>query len=78
MGATMTTRALARKLKRLESLAKMRPGWNDTADASPPVVLPPVEEFRLLPLDEFRVSRVGGVVDSSSNQPCYGHANSPL
>ena len=48
----MTTRALAMKLRRLENLAKMRPGWDDTADSSPPVVLPPVEEFRVLPLEE--------------------------
>jgi hypothetical protein len=48
----MTTRALATKLKRLEKLARMRPGWDDPADSSPPVVLPPVEEFRVLPLDE--------------------------
>ncbi len=48
----MTTRALARKLRRLENQAKLRPGWHDPADSSPPVVLPPVDEFRLLPLDE--------------------------
>ena len=48
----MTTRALAVKVPRLENLAKMRPGWSDPADSSPPVVLPPVEEFRVLPLDE--------------------------
>ena len=48
----MTTRALATKLRRLESLVKRRPGWNDAEDSSPPVVLPPVEEFRVLPLDE--------------------------
>ena len=46
----MTTRALATKLRCLENLAKMRPGWNDVEDSSPPVVLPPVEEFRGLPL----------------------------
>ena len=48
----MTTRALATKLRRLENLARRRPGWHDPADCSPPVVLPPVEEFRVLPLDE--------------------------
>jgi hypothetical protein len=48
----MTTRALATKLKRLEKLAKSRPGWHDAEDSSPPVVLPPVDEFRVLPLDE--------------------------
>jgi hypothetical protein len=48
----MTTRALATKLRRLENLAKMCPDWNDLEDSSPPVVLPPVEEFRVLPLDE--------------------------
>jgi hypothetical protein len=37
-GATMTTRALATKLRRLESLAKMHPRWHDAVDASPPVV----------------------------------------
>jgi hypothetical protein len=48
----MPTRALATKLRRLENPAKMRPGWHDAVDSSPPVVLPPVEEFRLLPLAE--------------------------
>jgi hypothetical protein len=48
----MTTRALATKLRRLENLAKMRPGWHDPADCSPSVVMPPVEEFRVLPLAE--------------------------
>lgn len=48
----MTTRTLATKLRRLEKLARMRPGWHDPAATSPPVVLPPVEEFRLLPLEE--------------------------
>jgi hypothetical protein len=48
----MTTRALATKLRRLESLVKRRPGWNDAEDSSPPVVLPPLEEFRVLPLEE--------------------------
>jgi hypothetical protein len=48
----MTTRTLATKLRRLENLAKMRPGWHDTAADSQRVVLPPLEEFRVLPLDE--------------------------
>jgi hypothetical protein len=48
----MTARALATKLKRLERLAKMRLHWDDTADSSQRVVLPPVEEFRVLPLGE--------------------------
>ncbi len=48
----MTTRALAMKLRRLENLTKKRLDWNDAEDSSPPVVLPPVEEFRVLPLDE--------------------------
>ena len=48
----MTTRALATKLKRLERLARLRPDWDDTEDSSPPVVLPPLEEFRVLPLEE--------------------------
>jgi hypothetical protein len=48
----MTTRALAMKLRRLENRAKMRPGWRDAEDSSPPMVLPPVEEFHVLPLDE--------------------------
>jgi hypothetical protein len=48
----MTTRALATKLRHLESLVKRRPGRNDTEDSSPPVVLPPLEEFSALPLDE--------------------------
>jgi hypothetical protein len=48
----MTIRALATKLKRLENRTKRRPGWNDSADSTPPVVLPPVEEFRVQPLDE--------------------------
>jgi hypothetical protein len=48
----MTTRALAMKLKRLENQAKMRLDWNNAEDSSPPVVLPPLEEFRVLPLEE--------------------------
>jgi hypothetical protein len=48
----MTTRALATKLKRLEKLAKMHPGWHDAEDSSPPVALPSVEEFRVLSLEE--------------------------
>jgi hypothetical protein len=30
----------------------MCPGWHDAEDSSPPVVLPPVDEFRVLPLEE--------------------------
>ena len=48
----MTTRALATKLRRLENQAKIHPDWDDTADSSPSVILPPVDEFRVLPLDE--------------------------
>lgn len=48
----MTTRSLATKLRRLEGLVNRRPGGNDPADRSPPVVLPPVEEFRVLPVEE--------------------------
>lgn len=48
----MTTRALAMKLRRLENLTKMRPGWHDTAATFQQVVLPPLDEFRVLPLDE--------------------------
>jgi hypothetical protein len=48
----MTTRSLATKLRRLERLVKGRAGWTDPADSSPLVVLPPVEEFRTLPLEE--------------------------
>jgi hypothetical protein len=48
----MTTRALATKLRRRENQAKIHPDWDDTADSSPSVILPPVDEFRVLPLDE--------------------------
>jgi hypothetical protein len=48
----MKTRALATKLQRLEGLVRRRPGWHDAADSSQQVALPPVEYFRLLPLDE--------------------------
>jgi hypothetical protein len=48
----MTARALATKIKRLENLAKRPPDWNDAEGSSPSVVLPPVEKFRVLPLDE--------------------------
>src|SRR5262249_11522811 len=51
-GAMMTTRALATKLRRLENQAKTRPGRHDAAADFPPVFLPPVEVFRVLPLDE--------------------------
>jgi hypothetical protein len=48
----MTTRTLARKLRRLENLFKRRRGWNDPTASFPLVALPSLEEFRVLPLDD--------------------------